>query len=352
MRKLRIVITFFAVLSLVFAFQGIRVFANTGGGKKQHASTKFSSHEEQLIFALFQKSMAGNAKAFSSLKTKAANGNPIAEYALGSLYEQGGKGIPVNARKALLWIGRSARAGYLNAQGYYGMLYGTGKLGKKDYRKARHWLTIAAGRGLQSAQANLAWMYEKGWGGPVDIPGATHLYETAVAHGLYTAKPNLEDLADSEWGRHELVVGPVLVRLGMSKDKLTRRLPATWSLDPGRSGWFFVTDGSKDWSGALRFHSGKVDLTVSNLADANKALVQTYLHAAARKGGCQFEAGRRIGDSMAVTDFQCPNIAVLLSGKSRGHMPQCSMLAIGRGSKSLGPVLKPTLWKECGSTSK
>lgn len=351
MKRPRNVLTFLAVFGLILTLQAGRSFAGARMGNPQGRSAKSGSDEDQHYLTLFKKASAGDAEAFSTLKADAAKGNPTAEYALGSLFEQGGKGVPINADAAMLWIGRSARAGYLFAQEYYGLMYATGKLGKKDFKKARHWFQVAANRGSVSAQENLARMDENGWGGPVDLPGATHLYELAAARGDSSGKSHLIALADSEWGRQELVVGPILFRLGMNRDDVTAGLPASWSLGRGKSGWFMVSKGGENWSGALRFRHDKVVMIVSNLAGANDALTQTYLHAAVPKGGCKFELARRIGHKMAVTDMRCPRVSVFMSGKPAAEMPQCNMLVMAASSRSLDALFEPTLWKTCGPAS-
>src|SRR5438874_2295743 len=86
------------------------------------------------VLAQFETSSEVNA-----LKTKAAAGDPVAQFALGMAYHDG-KGVPTNDVTAAGWIRKSADQGYAPAQNELGVLYRMGEGVEPDKEEAVRWL--------------------------------------------------------------------------------------------------------------------------------------------------------------------------------------------------------------------
>jgi len=77
----------------------------------------------------------------------AERGNPIAQFVLGTRYEQG-EGVAQDYERAAYWYRKAAAQGDLNAQYNLGVLYFEGKGMAQDYEQAAHWFRKAAEHGL------------------------------------------------------------------------------------------------------------------------------------------------------------------------------------------------------------
>lgn len=86
------------------------------------------------------------ATALKEWKPFAEQGDAIAQYNLGVMY-QAGEGVPQNYKEAVRWWTLSAEQGHADAQGNLGAMYafGTGVL--KDFVYAHMWGNIAATNG-------------------------------------------------------------------------------------------------------------------------------------------------------------------------------------------------------------
>jgi TPR repeat protein len=86
--------------------------------------------------------------AARGLRPLAEQGNPEAQFNLGSLYYQG-LGVPQDYREAVQWIRKAAEQGYLFAQTTLGSLYAEGvhMVIEKDQSQALMWFIVAAGQG-------------------------------------------------------------------------------------------------------------------------------------------------------------------------------------------------------------
>lgn len=83
---------------------------------------------------------------FNDLLAKAKAGDPIAQFRLGVMYDQG-EGIPQDFKQALFWISKSADQGFSYAQTNLGWMYRTGQSIPQDDQKAAHWYSLAAKQG-------------------------------------------------------------------------------------------------------------------------------------------------------------------------------------------------------------
>ena len=92
------------------------------------------------------------ASAVRELKPLAEQGNPEAQFNLGSLYYQGW-GVPQDYREAAQWMRRAAEQGYLFAQTTLGSLYAAGlhRVIEKDDSQALMWFILAASQGDMEA---------------------------------------------------------------------------------------------------------------------------------------------------------------------------------------------------------
>lgn len=101
---------------------------------------------------------------FEVCLSRARAGNALAQYTLGLIYLQGRREVGRDLARALSWLSRSARAGYVEAQTWMGNFYAAGKGGPRDYAEALHWFTLAAAQGDPDAAFNLGLLYEGGHG--------------------------------------------------------------------------------------------------------------------------------------------------------------------------------------------
>jgi TPR repeat protein len=98
-----------------------------------------------------------------SLRTKAGEGDPEAQFSLGFLYAQG-MGVKQDFSEALNWFRKAADQGHAAAQTDIGFFYAEGKGVKQDYQEAAKWFAKAAEKGDALAQFNLGFLYANGKG--------------------------------------------------------------------------------------------------------------------------------------------------------------------------------------------
>ncbi|MGA3188557.1 MAG: tetratricopeptide repeat protein [Bryobacteraceae bacterium] len=79
-----------------------------------------------------------------SLRERAANGNPEAQFTLGKNYEAGRGGLRKDYAEAARWYLKSAVQGNVYAQASLGILYHAGKGVPQDLVQAEMWFLIAA----------------------------------------------------------------------------------------------------------------------------------------------------------------------------------------------------------------
>ena len=114
----------------------------------------------------------------------ADQGDGQAQYALGTLYEQGYPGVPQDVAKAIIWYQRSADQGVASAENNLALIYATGRGVERDPASAlRLWLS-AADKGHVQAQYNAGLAFFRGTGTERDIGRASQLFQQAAAGGL------------------------------------------------------------------------------------------------------------------------------------------------------------------------
>ena len=114
----------------------------------------------------------------------AQQGDGQAQYALGTLYEQGYPGVDQDLAKAIIWYEKSAAQGVASAENNLALIHATGRGVERDPATAlRLWLS-AANKGHVQAQYNAGLAFFRGSGVERDIGRASQLFQKAAAGGL------------------------------------------------------------------------------------------------------------------------------------------------------------------------
>lgn len=103
--------------------------------------------------------------------------NCSAQYNVGILYRDGGKGVAKNPQKAVEWFRKAAEQGYSNAQDELGKCYARGTGIPKDMTKAVEWFAKSAEQGNMEGQNDLAKCYLTGDGIAKDERKAVELWQ-------------------------------------------------------------------------------------------------------------------------------------------------------------------------------
>lgn len=120
----------------------------------------------------------------------AAQGEPVAQFRLGVLYEEG-KGITKDSREAIRWYVVASAQGHAEAAYNLARMYHDGRGVPQDHRRARHWYKVAAQQGDTKALVNLGVMTVHGDGGPRHYRKALELFSVAAHRGDGRAKDNI-----------------------------------------------------------------------------------------------------------------------------------------------------------------
>lgn len=122
-------------------------------------------------------------EAAKYIRLSANQGQPAAQYYLGTLYENG-QGVPQDAAQGRKLTELAARAGHRIAMYDLAIYYIEGKGGvTADLSIAAQWFRKAAEFGMTDAQYNLAVLYERGTGVKADPVEAYNWYSIAGAQG-------------------------------------------------------------------------------------------------------------------------------------------------------------------------
>jgi len=133
------------------------------------------------------------AQAAKWYRDPALHGYPEAQYRLGVLYAKG-LGVTQDYLEAAAWFRKAAVQGNAYAQYGLGLLYDNGRGVPQDDAEAFKWYSKAAAQGIPEAQNNLGTMYQEGRGVPEDAAIAAGWYEQAARQGNVSAVYNLESL--------------------------------------------------------------------------------------------------------------------------------------------------------------
>jgi len=94
-----------------------------------------------------------SAEAVKWYRKSAEQGDAIAQYNLGLMYDSG-DGVPQDDIEAEKWYRKSAEQGNADAQSYLGSMYFLGEGAPKDYVEAYKWLNLAVAGSLNKDTCN------------------------------------------------------------------------------------------------------------------------------------------------------------------------------------------------------
>jgi uncharacterized protein len=125
--------------------------------------------------------------ALGILRPLAEQGDPVAQYRLGSMYIDG-HGVPKDNTEGIKWYRRAAEQNNTLAQRMLGYKYEFGQDVTKDLSEAANWLRRAADLGDAEAQAQLANMYYLGEGVHKDMNIAASWFLRSAQQGFADAQ--------------------------------------------------------------------------------------------------------------------------------------------------------------------
>jgi hypothetical protein len=128
--------------------------------------------------------------ALAEFRALAADGEPLAQFALGLMYSEG-TGVSRDFVAATEWYRQAAENGHAQGQYNLGVAYYTGIGVPRDYAKAVYWYNKAARQGDARSQNNMGYMYESGKGVPQDYVRSVAWYQLAAEGGNVNAQVNL-----------------------------------------------------------------------------------------------------------------------------------------------------------------
>jgi localization factor PodJL len=148
---------------------------------------------------------AAQTEAAQLFEKAAAQGDPVAEYWLGTMIERG-HGVPADAVAARHLYEASARKGNVKAMYNLAVANAQGRGTKVNPAAAAHWFWVAAMQGYVDAQYNLAVLYERGQGVPQSLVNAYKWYAIAAAAGDQDSKARVDALK-TQLGGADLAAG-------------------------------------------------------------------------------------------------------------------------------------------------
>ncbi|HXM00216.1 MAG TPA: TetR family transcriptional regulator [Rhizomicrobium sp.] len=148
---------------------------------------------------------AAQTEAAQLFQKAAAQGDPVAEYWLGTMVERG-HGVPADAVAARHLYEASARKGNVKAMYNLAVANAQGRGIKVNPAAAAHWFWVAAMQGYVDAQYNLAVLYERGQGVPQSLVNAYKWYAIAAAAGDQDSKARIDALK-TQLGAADLAAG-------------------------------------------------------------------------------------------------------------------------------------------------
>jgi localization factor PodJL len=144
----------------------------------------------ETIMGLRNLDAGDSVAAFQWLEKAALQGQPVAEYSLGTLYERG-QGVTASPALALKWYLAAANQGNRKAMHNLAVAYAEGSAGPKNTQEAARWFAQAAALGLSDSQFNLAVLYERGDGVPQSLINSYKWYSIAAAGGDAESKARI-----------------------------------------------------------------------------------------------------------------------------------------------------------------
>lgn len=157
-----------------------------------------------------------DAKKGVELLTKYADeGNPLAQYNLGTFYNSG-QFVNQNKKKAFQYFLRAAHQGLVSAKYNVGIAYYFGKVVERNVSKSFLWLLSAAEDEHPDAQFKIAMYYAKGIGCRYDADKIIYWLKRAADKGHYDAQVHLlsayeelnlvPDISERELNRLRIII--------------------------------------------------------------------------------------------------------------------------------------------------
>jgi TPR repeat protein len=139
----------------------------------------------QLILGLQYLDGSGtknDGAAFAWLSRAAARNEPVAQYEMGVMYENG-RGVRADPVQAFKWLESAALKGNRRAIHSLATAYTEGRGTEKNMSEAARWYGRAAELGSVNDQFNLGVLFERGMGITQSLPDAYKWYAIAAAQG-------------------------------------------------------------------------------------------------------------------------------------------------------------------------
>ncbi len=150
-----------------------------------------SSGQLEAAYSAYE---AGDYRAaFRLYQQLAEQGNMVAQYNLGAMYDNG-RGVSENDAEAVRWYRLAAAQGFARAQSDLGNMYNLGKGVPENDAEAIRWYHMAAEQGFDLAQNSLGSMYATGEGVPENDAEAVRWYRKAAEQGYALAQHNLGNM--------------------------------------------------------------------------------------------------------------------------------------------------------------
>jgi uncharacterized protein len=119
-----------------------------------------------LLGEMYQKGLKTEMHVFPQNSHEAAkwfriaaeHGGPIAQIALGHMYEEG-DGVIQDGEQAIYWFRKAADRGNYQALLALGNIYAEGRAIAQDWSESAKWFRLAAEQDSYSGQANLGYLY-------------------------------------------------------------------------------------------------------------------------------------------------------------------------------------------------
>lgn len=124
-----------------------RLLSAAASAKNARASLKNAQETAQKVRSTVRDIQAAR---LNELGTKAAQGDPRAQYETGERYHDG-LGVQRDYAEAFKWFLQAAEQGHAKAQSNVGMMYFVGRGVLRDYVQAYKWISLAAAQGDESA---------------------------------------------------------------------------------------------------------------------------------------------------------------------------------------------------------
>jgi len=159
------------------------ISSSNNSGSSNTWSHATSSNSNKIEFPIGQ----------DDLLRSANQGNPVAQYKIGQMYDNG-LNVTSNKERAVKWYALSAEQGNRDAQFQLALLHDQGKGVPLNSGIAFKWYSHAAAQGHVVAQYNLGVMYSRGEGVLKDIIKAKEWFTKAAAQGDIDAKKVLQTM--------------------------------------------------------------------------------------------------------------------------------------------------------------